>query len=471
MTIQQFFLALRYRWRLALGVWLGTLLAVVLLGSLLMPNRYRATSEILIEEENLDPIAGVALPGSNLPSRITTEADVVRSARVVSGALQALGPAVEQQLRERWHMQTGGRGDFQAWAVEEMQRTTEVRPARDSRVLQVSHSSRDPELAAAFVNALVKAYVATSVDLRLEPVRQYNVFFDERAKQLRDRLHEAQRRASEFQRRNGITTFDEKLDVEDARLTELSTQVVALQAKAGEAQRRRSEAADSPDRMEEVLKDATVAELAKALAVQETRQNELLERLGERHPQVIESRAVTASIAQRLEFAKRRVATALEGGSKVLASQLAERTQALQQQREKVLQRKALRDEARLLQNEVDVARRAFDAVIERLNKTTLEKSAPQVNVSVLKDASVPLLASTASLASKASVGAAVGLLLALVAVVFTEKRDRRVRSADDVLSAVGQPVLAVLRQRKPRGALSAVRPLLVRPPPALTSG
>jgi chain length determinant protein EpsF len=469
-TIQQFSLALRYRWRTGLTVWIATLLFVLLVGTLLMPNRYRATSEILIEEGNLDAIAGVPLPGSNLPSRITTEADVVRSARVVSGALQALGPTVERKLRERWQMQTGGRGDFQAWAVEEMQRTTEVRPARDSRVLLVSHTSRDPALAAAFINALVKAYIETAVDLRLEPARQYNVFFDDRAKQLRDRLYEAQQRASQFERRNGITTTDEKLDVEDARLAELSAQVVALQAKAGEAQRRRSEAAGSPNSMEEVLKDVTVAELAKTLAVQETRQNELLERFGDSHPQVIESKAITASVAQRLDLAKRRVATALEGGSNVLVGQLAERTQALQQQREKVLQRKALRDEARLLQNEVDVARRAFDAVIERLNKTTLEKSAPQVNVSVLKTASVPLLASTASLASKASVGAAVGLLLALVAIVWTEKRDRRVRSADDVLSEVGQPVLAVLRQRKPRGAMSGVRPLLVRPRPALTT-
>lgn len=469
MTMQHFFLALRYRWRMALGIWIGTVLVGLLLGTLLMPNRYQASSALLIEEENLDPIAGVSLPGSNLPSRIMTEADVIRSARVVSTALQSLGAPVQQKLRDRWQRQTGGRGDFDAWAVEELQRTTDVRPTRDSRVLHVSHSSGDPQLAAAFVNALVKAYIATAVDLRLEPVRQYNAFFDERTRQLRDRLYEAQQRASEFQRRNGITTTDEKLDVEDTRLAELSAQVVALQAKAGEAQRRRSEAAESPDRMEEVLKDTTVAALAGALAVQQTRQNEMLERLGERHPQVIESRAVTASIAQRLESAKRRVATALEGGSKVLSSQLAERTQALEQQRQRVLQRKALRDEARLLQNEVDVARRAFDAVIERLNKTTLEKSAPQVTVSVLKAASVPMLASSASLAGKASVGAAVGLLLALLVIAFAEKRDRRLRIADDVLSTVGQPVLAVLHQRKPRGAPS-VRPLLVRPTPALIS-
>lgn len=469
MTFQHFLLALRYRWRVALGIWLGTVLVALLLGTLLMPNRYQASSALLIEEENLDPIAGVSLPGSNLPSRIMTEADVVRSARVVSTALQSLGAPMQQKLRDRWQRQTGGRGDFDAWAVEELQRTTDVRPTRDSRVLHVSHTSADPQLAAAFVNALVKAYIATSVDLRLEPVRQYNTFFDERTRQLRDRLYEAQRRASEFQRRNGITTTDEKSDVEDTRLAELSAQVVALQAKAGEAQRRRSEAAESPDRMEEVLKDTTVASLAAALAVQQTRQNEMLERLGERHPLVIESRAVTASIAQRLESAKRRVATALEGGSKVLTSQLAERTQALELQRQKVLQRKALRDEARLLQNEVDVARRAFDAVIERLNKTTLEKSAPQVTVSILKAATVPLLASSASLASKASVGAAVGLLLALIAIAFAERRDRRLRNADDVLSIVGQPVLAVLHQRKPRGAPSA-RPLLARPTPVLTS-
>jgi chain length determinant protein EpsF len=469
MTIQQFFLALRYRWRVALGVWMATLLVILLVASLLVPSRYRASSEILIEEENLDPIAGVSLPGSNLPSRIMTEADVVRSARVVSSALQAMGLPAQQKLRNRWQTQSGGQGDFNAWAVEELQRTTEVRPTRDSRVLHVSHLSSDPHFAATFVNALVKAYVDTAVDLRLEPARQYSAFFDERAGQMRERLHEAQRRASEFQRRNGITTTDEKQDVEDARLAELSAQVVALQAKAGEAQRRRAEAAESPDRMEEVLKDTTVAALSSALSVQETRQNELLERLGERHPQVIESRAVTASIAQRLENAKRRIANSFEGSSKVLTSQLAERTRALELQRERVLQRKVLRDEARLLQNEVDVARRSFDAVIERLNKTTLEKSAPQVNVSVLEAATVPLLPSSGSLASKASVGATVGLLLALVAILFAEMRDRRLRNADDVLSGVGQPVLAVLRQRKPRGAPSAVRPLLVQRRPALT--
>ena len=470
MTIQHFFLALRYRWREALGVWAATLLAVVLLAALVMPQRYKAAAEILIEEESRDQIAGVALPGAGSPSRLTTEADVLRSERVILRALQALRPQDLQALRDRWQRATGGKGDFNDWVVTYLQKTTDVRPTRDSRVLYVAHAASDPQFAAAFVNALVNAYVATAVDLRIEPARQYNTFFDDRARLLRDRLHEAQRRSSEFHRRNGITTTDEKLDVEDARLAELSTQVVALQARAGEAQRKRSEAASNPGGMEDVLKDPMVAGLSTALAQQQTRQQELSERLGSRHPQLIEAQAATADLTARLNVAKQRAAAGFEGGSKVLTSQLAERTRELEAQREKVLKRKALRDEARLLQNEVDVAQRAFDAVIDRLNKTTLEKSAPQVNVSVLKSAGVPSMPTSGSLEARLSVGAVAGLLLALLAVVVAEMRDRRLRDAQDVLATLKQPLLTVLRRRRPRGARSPARPLLSQTRPSLTN-
>lgn len=469
MSLQQFFLALRYRWFTALSVWALTVLVVVLLASLLMPTRYRASSELLIEEEKLDPISGAALAGGSLPNRITTEADVLRSERVVSLALQAMSPQERGKLQERWQSQTDGQGDFKAWAVLELQRTTEVRPTRDSRVLSVAHSAQDPHFAAAFVNALTKAYLDTSVELRLEPARQYNAFFDERATQLRARLYEAQKRASEFQRRNGITTMDERLDVEDARLSELSAQVVALQARAGEAARRRSEAAAAPDRMEEVLKDPSVAALASALSLQQARLTELMERMGNRHPQVIEARAATAALNDRLDSARRRAAAAFEGGSRVLTGQLTERTQALELQRDKVLQRKAARDQARLLQNEVDVAQRSFDALIDRLNKTTLEKSAPQVSVSILKAATAPMVPASAAITTNLSVGAVLGLLMALIATVVAEARDRRLRTADDVSSSLEQPVLAVLRRRKAQGPPSLMRPLLAQSRPALT--
>lgn len=470
MTLRQFLLALRYRWRRAAAVCIASLVVVLVLAAILMPTRYRASAELLIEEENRDVITGMALPSGGTPNRLITEADVVRSERVVLRALKSMGALDRPDLRKRWQEETGGSGDFNAWLVEALLKTTDVRPTRDSRVLAVAHTGRDPVFAAEFVNAVVKAYIDTAVELRVEPARQYNAFFDDRASQLRARLHEAQQRASEFHRRNGITTMDEKLDVEDARLAELSQQVVGLQARAGEAQRRQNEATASPDRMEEVLKDPSVSALVSALAVQETRHAELSERMGPRHPQVVESQAIISGLRSRLEQAKRRIAASYEGGSKVLSGQLAERSRALEVQRERVLRRKGLRDEARLLQNEVDVAQRAYDSVIDRLNKTMLEKAAPQVNVSILKVASAPPMAATALAPARMFTGVVIGLLLALITVVFTELRDRRLRTAQDVLSSLRQPVLAVLRERRASGTSRPTRPLLGAPTPALSS-
>jgi chain length determinant protein EpsF len=449
MTVQQFFLALRYRWRTALAVWAATLLAVVVLAFLLMPTQYRASSEILIDEENLDRIDGVALQGSPLPSRIPTQVDVVRSERVMLGALRATGLQNDRKLRDLWLSQADGRGDYEAWLVERLQKKTAVRPTRDSKVLYVSHTARDPKFAAAFVNALVDAYIQTSLELRVERARQYNSFFDERAGQLRQQLQQAQQKASEFYRVNGMTTADERNDVEEARLGQISAQVVALHAKAEEAQRRHREAASNPDRMEEVLKDPVVVSLATALSVQEQRMSELTARLGNRHPQVVESLSTTAALRARLEAAKRRAAGGFEGGSNVSASQLAERTRALEAQREKVLQRKGVRDQARLLQNEVDMAQRAFEAVAARVNKTALERNDTQPSVSILKVAKVPSLPTSASPAATFSAAAVVGLLLALMAIVTIELRDRRLRLEQDVYDLLEQPLLGVISSGK----------------------
>ena len=79
------------------------------------------------------------------------------------------------------------------------------------------------------------AYTDTTLDLRVEPAKLYNSFFDERAKALRDALEQAQSRLSAYQREKGIIVNDERLDVENARLSELSTQLVALQAVAEES--------------------------------------------------------------------------------------------------------------------------------------------------------------------------------------------------------------------------------------------
>jgi len=98
------------------------------------------------------------------------------------------------------------------------------------------------------------------------------------------------------------------------------------------------------------------------------------------------------------------------------------------------------------------------------------ERSDTQANVSVLKVATVPSATTSASPAAKLSAAAVAGLLLAIVTIVIIEVRDRRLRNAEDVQSTLKQPLLTVLHRRRPRGAPSPVRQLLIQRRPALTN-
>ena len=120
------------------------------------------------------------------------------------------------------------------------------------------------------VNAYAKAYVDVCLELRTDPARASSEFFDARTRQLRADLEKAQTRLSDFQRGHGITVSDEKLDVENARLSELSTQLTAIQAVRAESQSRQNQALDaaatSPDVMLNPMIQQLQAEVARSEA-------------------------------------------------------------------------------------------------------------------------------------------------------------------------------------------------------------
>ncbi|MDP0919638.1 hypothetical protein Q6272_31830, partial [Klebsiella pneumoniae] len=81
----------------------------------------------------------------------------------------------------------------------------------------VSYKGNDPRFAAAIANAFVAAYNETTLELKVDPARQYSSFFDLRAKEARDQLEQAQAKLSQFQAETGVIAVDERLDVENAR--------------------------------------------------------------------------------------------------------------------------------------------------------------------------------------------------------------------------------------------------------------
>jgi len=450
MSPMQFLSILRARWKVALAVLLltiGTTLAV----SLILPKTYTGSAAVVVDVKSPDPIIGMMFQGQLVSGYMATQIDIMTSDSVARRVVHDLRLTDKAEVREAWQEDTGGQGDIEAWYAQSLSKYLTVAPSRESSVITVSYKAGDPMTAAAVANGFVKAYMDTTVDLRNDPAKRYSTFFDSRAKELREKVEAAQAKLSDFQKKNGIIGTDDRLDIETQRLNELSTQLVTLQALAAESESRNSQARLQSERMSEVLNNPVIGSLKAEISRQQAKLGELNNRLGDAHPQVHELKANLAELRTRLQNEVSRVSGSVGVSNTVNRSREAETRAQLEAQRAKLLKLRGQRDEVAVLQRDVDSAQKAYEAVQARLNQSSMESQATATNVSVLTPAVPPTQPSSPKIVLNTLFSIVIGIALAIVAAFFMEWLDRRVRSSEDVITALDLPMLGVLPKPQAR--------------------
>lgn len=451
MSFMQFLSILRARWKIAALVLLLTVGMTVAV-SLVSPKRYTASASIVLDIKP-DPVNGIMITGMQAPSYVATQVDILSSERVAHRVVEQLKLADRQEVRDAWMEATAGEGSIQSWIAGGLRQKLTVKPSRESNVITVQFEGGDPKTAATVANAFVQAYMDTSLDLRVAPAREYTSFFDSRAKELRDALEKAQTKLSAFQRDKGILVSDDRIDVEQSRLNELSAQIVAMQALSAESLSRQAQVGRSGDQMAEVLNNSLVSGLKAEAARLQARLSELESRLGDRHPQVIEARANLAETRSRIAAETQRVAGSVGVNNQIARQREAEIRAAFEQQRQKLLRMRETRDELAVLQRDVENAQKNYDSVLGRLQQTSLESQTTRTNVGVLNPALEPLQPSSPKIVLNTALATVLGTLLALGAVLLMELLDRRVRRPEDVVQMLDLPVIGTMPKPLRAGA------------------
>jgi polysaccharide biosynthesis transport protein len=444
MTFGQFLSILKARWWLALLV-LALTVGGTLAVSLLLPKQYKATASVLVDVKP-DPITAAIYGGAGSPAMMATQVDIIKSDRVAQRVVRNLKLNESPQVRTQWLEETKGQGSIETWLGGVFQKSMDVEPSRESSVIQVSYKAADPRFAAGLANAFVQAYIDTSLELRVDPAKQYSSFFDTRSKEARESLERAQTKVSTYQKDNGIIATDERLDIETSRLNELSSQVTALQAISAESASRQAQAQSAQgDRLQEVLNNPIVGQLKADINRGEARLKELNTRFGESHPQVLETQASLTELRARLTSETSKVTGSVVISNTINRDRQTEVRASLDAQRAKVLRMKAVRDEGLVLLRDVENAQRTYDAILQRLTQTSLESQTNQSNVNLLTQAVPPIEPSSPRIVLNTLMAILIGSLLAIAAAVVLELRDRRVRNIDDLVAALGLPVIGAL--------------------------
>jgi chain length determinant protein EpsF len=443
MNFGQFLSILRARKWAALLVF-ALVVATTVTVSLLLPKQYAATSSVVVDIKP-DPLAAMAYPTTSL-GFIGTQVDILTSDRVALRVIRDLKLLELPNVREQWQAEGQGKGTIEQWLISSLSKQLDVKPSRESNVIQIGYQSPDPRFAAVLANAFAQAYISTTLELRVDPAKQFSSFFSAQAKDAREALERAQTKLSDFQREKGIIAADERLDVENARLSELSSQLVQIQAISAESGSRQAQAQGAQyDRTQEVLNNPLISGIKSDLSRNEARLQELLSKFGDSHPQVIEAKANINELRSRLDTETRRVSGGVGVTNTINKQREAQVRRELEAQRSKLLQLKGLRDQGQVLVREVESAQRSFDNVMGRLNQTAMEAQATQSYAHMLTSAQPPSDPASPKLLLNTALSIFLGLLLALGVVLALELSDRRIRTPEDILGSLGLPVLGVL--------------------------
>jgi chain length determinant protein EpsF len=456
MNLGLFLSALRARFGVFALVLGATILAATVV-SLALPKTYKASVSLMVDAKEEQSLSNVLHPLMQPLERIgylQTQVDILTSEKVTNKVVRDLKLAENPAARAAYEEATAGAGSIEDWLVQNLLRSLKVETSQSS-VIHVSFSSRDARFSAAVANAFARAYLDTTLELRVEPTRQAAAWFDEQLKSLRANLEEAQARLTDYHRQKGIVSADERSDTDSVRLGELSAQVTRAQERTLEWETRLRQArgfveAGGPlDRVPEVLANPFIQRLKEDVLRGEAKLQELATQYGSNYPAYERLLSENRSLREKLDAEMRKVVAGIENSARQSRQSEAELRNALAAQRAQVLESKEDRNELTVLVRNVGSAQAAYDTAMQRYVVSQVDSRASQANVTVLNAAVAPLKPSHPKPVLNIVVSVVVGTMLGIGIVILAELLDRRVRSGDDLAQGLDVPLLTVLNARQ----------------------
>src|SRR3954471_12250479 len=274
MNLHQFLLALRGRFWVFLSLLVATVAAAVLV-TVALPKTYDATVGILVDNRDEQSLSGTLPPARERMGFMQTQIDIIQSQSVARRVVADMKLADDPRAQEAF-ARAKAPGTIEDWLATSPPSHPKGQSSQSS-VIQIQYSANDPKAAANIANAFAKAYMDETLRLRTEPTKQAAGWFDEQLKSLRTQFETAQRKLSAYEREKGIVATDERMDVESARLNQLSTQALAAQdmtfdstSKSGVASRN-----TNPETLPEVLANPLIQILKGQLLTQEAALSEM----------------------------------------------------------------------------------------------------------------------------------------------------------------------------------------------------
>lgn len=485
---------LRRRWRL-IALMTLTFAAAGVAIALMIPNRYTAYATVQVEERRKEIVKddGVIHEQSAGSSTIETEVEVIKSANLAAAVIDRLGLRADPEFGGDPDLEAGTpkpRGDGEdADSIADYVRELgadgetpvrdgvlltfvdhiEVYRVRNSRLIEIGVTSKDPVKAARIANTIVDVYINGQLRAKADANALAARLLDKRIESLKGKLADAERKLEAFKQDNdlldadGRFVLDRQLAQETEQLIKASNQTADARARYEQARRIVVTGVTNPA-LADVLTSNTVGSLRQQLSLALRRQAEIATRYGPRHPKFVEAMADVRKARGELTREVNAIIESLKSELRVAEARERQMRQNLEALKTRVAASRGKLGALSELSRDATTYRKLYEDLLARRKKMLETIGLQFPDAAPVQAATVPLSPSSPKRKQIAILAFLGGLALGFAMAVLLEITRPGYDRAEDVERDLMLDEIAVLPDPGSRDPLTMARLIVAEP-------
>jgi len=320
-------------------------------------------------------------------------------------------------------------------------------------VVDISATSRDPLLAARISDALAESYLVEQLEARYETARRASAWFSERLVTLGDQLRQSEAKVAAFRQQYGLVDTQQGGGIDKQQVSELSAQLVLARAQTAEKRakyeqaERVSKGSGSNAAVSEVLSSQLISNLRTQEAEVARREADLAAKYSGAHPLLANVRAEHADIKRAIGAEVQRIIANFRNEYEVALK----REQSLEQSLARFTNVATANDNVKIrlneLEREVESNRTLYQNFLTHAKEAREETTLATNDSRIITPAVVPTTASFPRPIIFLSIAGILGLVGGVSLAFALDQMEKGFVTSEQVETATGLPVLAVLQK------------------------
>jgi polysaccharide biosynthesis transport protein len=323
-----------------------------------------------------------------------------------------------------------------------------VKRVPNSRLMDVSFESTDPQLAAHVVNAHIETYVQRNFQSQYDSTTRATTWLRDQLDELKIRVQKSEDARIAYERQNQIWTLDDKQNITTQRFADANRELTTAQTERVKKQAVLEFAkSGNIDAVPQIQSDAALAEFQRRLNDRTTEYRDALEQFGPNFPRVKHLESQIKDLRNDIQKEKQNIIDALDSEYRQAVARETMLGKELDIQKRDVNEMAGKMVEYNILKREAEANKVLYDGLLTKLREAGVSAGLRSSNIRIVDPAMIPSAPSRPAKTRNVALAFVVGLVGGIGLALIREYMDNTVKTPDDIETLARLPSLAVVPQ------------------------